>query len=363
MISDLILKNEALIQEFNIEVYRNEKNYPVVAALAALDTTNDIQECYLKLKNATLEGEAALRLYALLQSLFVSIDSLYALSYSLTRSKSIININKNQNLRELKYIRNDVVGHPANRMLNATTLAYCVLDDQKITADAFFYDIYTGSGVEKKKVQIIPLIESYYIESNQLLNELYLYAKTMRKKNKMVHLAIAALDLYGMRGDYEQKLAELKKVYQTSYPNSTSSQHRVMWRLEQIEKLKSYPTDNQKIQEVLEYSIGLELIKIYQLLSGKLDFISLRRRTPEWVSSFYRFLNKNKKALVFVNQITDLKHPLFKNALHELRKLATEKGYLLVLDYLNLIEKLYYDQEDDLLYGFTLPLREYKKQK
>lgn len=93
MLSDLIIKNEKQIERFEMDYYMNQKNYPVVSALAALNTTNDIQKCYFDLEKAAKEGEAVLRLYALLQSLFVSVDSLYALSYSLTKSKSLININ------------------------------------------------------------------------------------------------------------------------------------------------------------------------------------------------------------------------------------------------------------------------------
>ncbi len=363
MLTDLIIKNEKQIERFEMDYYMNQKNYPVVSALAALNTTNDIQKCYFDLQNATKEGEAVLRLYALLQSLFVSVDSLYALSYSLTKSKSLININKNQDLRQLKYIRNDVVGHPANRILNSKILAYCILDDKRITNDEFYYHIYTGSGVEEKKVEIIPLVEAYYIESNKLLDELYVYAKENRKKNSLVSLAVQALDTYGMDGDYESILKQMKEIYLKNYPNASSSQHRVIWRLEQIEKLIEFKTDTKEVQEIAEYAVGLELIKLYQLVSGKLYQMSLRRRAPEWVSSFYRFLNKNKSAVSYIHHIIDLKDPLFHSSMQELQELASQKGYTSVVNYLNLIQNCYAQKEDDLLYSFTLPLREYKKQK
>ena len=125
----LVLENEKLIENFDINYYLDNKNYPVASALSALETTNEIQKSYFKDSVSNFDlSDNVLRLYALLQGLFVSIDSLYALTYSLTKSKNFININVNEHLRELKYIRNDVVGHPANRVLDSDALAYCILE-------------------------------------------------------------------------------------------------------------------------------------------------------------------------------------------------------------------------------------------
>ena len=154
MINELINANELEIKGFDYNTFLKAKKYPVVAALSALKTTNEIQKCYFSLEDKT-EDYNVMKLYALLQSLFVSIDSLYALSYSLTGTKNYININKNQNLRNLKYIRNDVVGHPANRILDSDVLAYCILDSKSINKESFAYNIYSKSKVTKKNVNLI----------------------------------------------------------------------------------------------------------------------------------------------------------------------------------------------------------------
>lgn len=150
MLKSLILENENKIETFDMSYYEAQRNHPVMAAISALETTNEIQKCYFDLEDSSLDFNA-LKLYALLQSLFVSVDSLYALSISLTKSKNLININRNPVLRELKYIRNDVVGHPANRMFNSTTLAYCILDIESINKYEFSYNIFSGQGIERKK--------------------------------------------------------------------------------------------------------------------------------------------------------------------------------------------------------------------
>lgn len=362
MLKDLILDNERKIEKFDINYFKKAKNYPVVASLSALETTNEIQKCYFEQEDSTISFNV-LKLYALLQSLFVSIDSLYALSYSLTKSKSFININKNQILRELKYIRNDVVGHPANRMFNSSVLAYCILDNESVTKKEFSYDIYTGQGVEKKKVDVEQLIQSYYLECNTLLKELQSVAKDERQNSMLIHMSIEAINLFDMEGNYKDKLEELKKLYFTLYPSATSNQHRFLWRMELIEELLNYENKDQDIQELKEYAIGLEIIKIYQLLSGKLYPMSLGRRKPFLVSSFYRFIKKNKTSLQHIDKITDIKNPLIKNSFEELLKLAIDKNAIGPIKYITLLQELYQNQNDSLLYALSLPLKEYKKGK
>lgn len=363
MIEQLILENEKQIDKFELTYYLEQQNYPVAAALAALETTNKIQSCYFCLGTEHHPSEAVMRLYALLQSLFVSIDSLYALAYSLTKSKGFININKNPELRELKFIRNDVVGHPANRIYNASTLAYCILDSDHITKEQFTYHIYSGKGIEEKSINIFAIVKSFYHESNALLQELYDIAKENKKMNKLVVLAMQALDSYSMDGAYETHLNNLKDCYHSYYPHANSKQHRVLWRLELIDELKQYEVTNEKEQELVQYAIGLEIAKLYQLLSGKNIEISLKKKTPYYVSNFYRFLNKQKAMVQHIDKIIDLKHPLFQSSMNCLKSKAQQVNNQGALQYLNLIQKLYNQQEDGLLYSLSLPIRDYKKRK
>ncbi|MDE5546335.1 MAG: hypothetical protein K2I88_02610 [Anaeroplasmataceae bacterium] len=360
MLTDLILENEEKIEKFDLEYYKCQKNYPIFAALSALETTNEIQKCYYNLEDDSYEFNA-LKLYAFLQSLFVSVDSLYALSFSLTKSKSFININKNPVLRELKYIRNDVVGHPANRMYNSTTLAYCILDVNSVNKNGFSYNIYSGQGIDKKYVDISKIVESYYIECNAFLNELLEVAVDDKMKSKYTKLALAALDLFDMHGNYMESLNSLKKIYLKNFPNATSSQHRFLWRVELIEALAEYQISDEEILDLKEYAIGLELIKIYQLFSGKEYTLSLARRKPILVSAFYRFIKKNKDSIPYVDKINDLKHPLILSSLDHLLELSIERNVNAVTKYLSFLKSLYEEKQDALLYAFALPVKDYKK--
>ncbi|MDE7162397.1 MAG: hypothetical protein K2N65_06555 [Anaeroplasmataceae bacterium] len=293
--------------------------------------------------------------------MFVSVDSLYALSFSLTKSKSFININKNPVLRELKYLRNDVVGHPANRMYNSTTLAYCILDVKSINHNGFYYTVFSGHGRESKYVDISKIVESYYKESNAFLSELLEVAIDEKMKSKYTKFALESLDLFNMKGNYMESLGSLKNLYLKNFPNATSSQHRFLWRMELIEALEKYQSSDEEILDLKEYAIGTELIKIYQLFSGKEYTLSLARRKPVLISAFYRFIKKNKESVSYVDKINDLKNPFILYSLDHLLELAIEKNVIAVTKYINFLKELYEAKEDDLLYAFALPIKDYKK--
>ena len=357
----LILENENRIQQFDLNFYIGRKKYPVAAALAALETTNEIQKCYFNKEETEDVSENVLNLYAFLQSLFVSIDSLYALAYSLTKSKSFININRNPELRDLKYIRNDVVGHPANRVLNSNTLAYCILDNSSVTKYTFAYDVYSGEGKEQRIIDINAISNAYYKECNDLLAELFQIAKENKRVSSLVNLAIDAIDSYSMRGDYYSVLCNLKEEYLANFSDASANQHRIIWRLELIDTLRKYENEDEEISELVEYSIGLEIVRIYQLLSGKLYKQTTGRRTPKILSLTYRFFNKNKGSSAYLEKITDIKNPIFNSAINYLLDLAKRRNTVGPIKYFSLLKELYLNGEDDLVFALTVPLKEYRR--
>ena len=176
-------------------------------------------------------------------------------------------------------------------------------------------------------------------------------------------MIVEALNLYDLNGDYKSKLSELKQLYLKEYPTATSSQHRLLWRLELVDNLLEFESKDEDIADLVEYSIGLELIKMYQLITGKVYTMSLGRRKPYLVSSFYRFLKNNKGSISHLDKINDIKHPLLKSSLYELIRLANRKEAKGPQKYLNLLKELYEKEEDALFYALALPIREYKKGK
>lgn len=357
----LIKENEYKIEKFDLKFYLEQKNYAVASAISALETTNEIQKSYFK-EDKNLElSDYVMRLYALLQGLFVSIDSLYALSLSLTKSKNFININNNKDLRQLKYIRNDVVGHPSNRVLNSDVLAYCILDNSSITLDKFSYRIYTKDEVSIKEVNVLDILSSYYKEANALLDELYKISSSDKNRTKLENFISLSLDDYFLDREYIKSFEEFIAEYKKIYPSSKKEQHRILWRCDLIDKLSSYDSRNEEEKATIHYCVGLELIKIYELVFKNKYKVDTIKRTPMYISSFYRFLNKNKDLYSYLEYLSDSDHPLFLSSIKTLRAEAAKKKIIGAVNYLDMILKAYSASDLDFVYALALPIKEYKK--
>lgn len=359
---NLIKENEKRIEKFDIKYYLDSKKYSIAAALSALETTNEIPKSFFNKDNKELTlSDYVMRLYALLQGLFVSIDSLYALALSLTKSKSFININNNKDLRQLKYIRNDVVGHPANRVLDNDEIAFCILDNNSITLKSFSYKIYTKDSITNRSVNINDILASYYKESNALLDELYKIANKEKNKTKLQELISNTLALYFKGDDYLAEFNNFIIEYKQLYPKSKKEQHRILWRFDLIGRLNQTKSNDENEISVINHCIGLELVKIYELVYGNKYKIDLMTKIPDYISLFYRFLNKNKALYPYLNYLGDTDHPLFLSSLAKLKDEALNKRIYEVVNYLNMIIKAYDLNDLELVYALALPIKEYKK--
>lgn len=357
---DLVLENERLIEQFNISEYLDSKLYQIAASLAALETTNEIAKSFTNKRDDDLPKEDhILRLYALLQGLFVSIDSLYALTLALTRSKSNINLNNNKYIRQIKYIRNDVVGHPSNRVLGTDNVAYCILDNSSIDAYKFSYQIYTEDSILVKDIILDDLLKAYYEESNILLKQLYSFSLNEGNKIRIKSKVSLMLDSYLMGGSYQDELDEVIKKYKEKYKDATKDTNRVIWRYTLINKLENIECQNVDEKELINYCIGLELVKIYELVTNtKFNF---KKKLPKYVSSMYRFLKQNKKAKSYLKYLVDSDHPIFKLNIELLYNEALKVGYTAVIEYLDLIKKYLNMGELELVYALNLPIKAYNK--
>lgn len=358
---NLISENDKLIKKFNFDYYFSRKNYQMASAIKALSVTNDIQEAYYKKEDYLDNKDLVLRLYALLQALFVSIDSLYALSNVIAGGKSIINLNNNQVLRNLKYIRNEVVGHPSSKLFGYSKPAYCILDTDSVTKESFKYGVYTYENEKIKEINIDELLSAYYHEANNLLAELYQVSIKHNEQSLLKEYIKKVLDDYYRSGHYLKSMDRFIDKYKEMYPSSKREQHRIIWRYELILKIIAIDNDNKDMQELIFYCIGLELNKIYKLIYGcdynhKADF-----ELPQTVISLYRFLNRNPEYVPYVECLKDSEHPLYYESLKFIYEGASLKKMEKARDYLGFLLALYKGGENDLLYALGLPIAEYRK--
>lgn len=347
------------LQKFDCSYYLQRKNYQIASALSALETSSLIIDAYLVEEGSLNKEDYVLRLYALLQGLFVSVDSLYALSYALTGTKNFININNNTHLRNLKYVRNNVVGHPANRIYGSND-AYCILDSDRVTKNFFSYNIYTKESAKSVTIDSNELILSYYKEANNFLDELLSVSTKHAISSDIKMLITDVLDHYYKNGHYINELNKFIDKYKQIYPNAKKEQHRVIWRYELILKLDAISNNNTNLTEVIDYCIGLELNKMYKHIFGKDYKHRAEFGLPSMILSVYRFFNRNPEYRPYIGHLTDHDDPLFFESLKAVYEGVSLKKMQGAMDYLGFLITLYMANQADMIYAIALPISEYR---
>ena len=360
---DLITQYEKKVEKFDYKYFLDRKQYQIASALSALLATISITNAYYEEEGNLTEDEYILRLYALLQGLFVSVDALYSLAYSLTNSKNFININNNPHMRNLRYVRNNVVGHPANRIIGVKEVAYCILDMNRVSKNFFTYNIYTKDNIKTVTIDINELVSSFFKESNTLLDELYNISLKSLNSAPLKTAITQTLDGYYRNGHFVENLNKFIDAYVKEYPKAKKEQHRILWRYELILKLDAISNKNQNLTDVIDYCIGLELNKIYKLIYGKDYKHRADFELPSMILSLYRFFNRNPEFIPYINHLKDSDDPLFFESLKAVYEGASLKKMQGAMDYLGFLITLFMGNAWDMIYAIALPISEYKKKK
>ena len=311
---DLVIENEKLIESYDLNLYLANNQIGVFTALRALETTNEAQKYYISsCYKGEKTGERILDLYGFLQSLFASIDGLYELSYQFEGNKNILNLNDDPNLRELKHIRNDVVGHPANLSWNHKN-CYCVLNNKSIDRYKFTYNIYSYSDVITKEVNLEELLTAYYNKANMVLRY-FLNRKPSKQALKKFPNDILAILTSIDRENFVRNLNLIISKYNKIINTSNS---RVNWYLKEINELDSIRTKDKTLKNIIFDAIYFSSTKIYNILSNKkVDLTYTYSKGTNIIKSVIvnnRDLRENRKYL------TDITHPHFKNVYTKLKK-------------------------------------------
>ncbi|MFA6627231.1 MAG: hypothetical protein WCT17_01700 [Bacilli bacterium] len=213
------------------------------------------------------EGSKVLLLFGLLQGLFVAIDCLYTIGRSTSLDKMMININQNSALREIKYIRNDVVGHPSYRYYDDNVVGFCELDIENLVDDVFVYRsvVYVNDVIQETthRVKMLDVIQQYYQESTDVLTQTIQFFN-MKHNRVEFHLSEKVSQLADdfMEGQKNNELLQSIDDYFTKgFYLAKDSHHRVLWRTRLIRYLF-----NQAKNAYIDYLTILEMYKLYCLL-------------------------------------------------------------------------------------------------
>jgi hypothetical protein len=261
-LTDVELTKIAFRTKFEHEMTR-------VSCLTLVNINTMIEE-YRHDHDVNKSGDKALLLFGILQGLFVGIDSVYTIGKATGLNKLLINLNQNQALRQIKQIRNDVVGHPSYRYYENNAVGFCALDLNRVVQTKISYNVYTFEAnkmqVKNIEVDILDSINNYYLETNEILRETINYFTLLTKANKpeLVKNIITLANQYLSGKNNIALLQTLKAELVSTFDIIKEVSNRALWRLNLINYLFNIPKPN----EYLRYLTLQEMYKLYSLIFG-----------------------------------------------------------------------------------------------
>ncbi len=314
---------------------KSSNGYRATSSFLMLENVDLMIERYLS-EQQSEQGAILLDVFGLLQGFFVAIDALYDLAIGLTQYKYHVNINSNPTLHELKFIRNDIVGHPTHRTYPDGATGFSILSMDNLSKESITYKTYI---YERNKLEVItkdvlfkPLIEEYKVEKENILNEIYLYLKHEDKKTDIPEKIYALFETLN-----DDVLYEIKEMFIKEYKIDETSSHRFLWRLGLLEILIHWEETDPELKELILYISKIQASKLYEIAldlekrKGSGLFFAL----PSILSSFYKFIRKNERvAYPLIKNIHDFKHPFYQRDLIALMALNPHKNVYKLLRYL-----------------------------
>lgn len=258
------------------------------------------------------KGAILLDVFGLMQGLFVAVDALYDLAIGLTSYKYHVNINKNKTLKQLKFIRNDIVGHPTHRTYEQGGTGFSVLRPAPFTKQKLVYDTYIyQKGKEKVVTQTVvfePLLKAYLQEKEVILNDLYGYLTNTNGTTELSELCFQLYETLNVT-----LLEQIITRFTKTYGLSKDSHHRFLWRADLLKTLIAWHEEDAKFNQLILYMAKVQASKLYDiaLKSAKQYGKELYTRLPSILIDFYKFIRHHEeKAYPLLENIHDHDHPL-----------------------------------------------------
>ncbi|MDY0210888.1 MAG: hypothetical protein RBQ91_05745 [Acholeplasma sp.] len=302
----------------------HQNHYKLLACIQSLKQSEQINEAFIRQIELEEISETLINIYGLLQNLFVSIDALYDMSRITMDHKYAVNLNMNKNLHELKYIRNDIVGHPTHRTYQSGGVGFSTMTIDQTTMRNLVYETHffkkKNHEIRYRKISTLDLIKDYSIESNQIIEEIYNYLTHETKTNELSDMALQFYEILVLDTFDYSLLQKIKTFYQNTQKIPKDSHNRIMWRISLLEMLDNWKEKDQDKKEYIRYMKLQQAAKLYEMTSiienraPKLLELSL----PELLKSFYRFLKEDEGRLKAISTLHDFDHPYFSSDLDHL---------------------------------------------
>lgn len=349
----------AQLKAFVIKEQKNIENAHGKRAMSAFEMLENVDLMIHRYfaEPQTEKGAILLDVFGLMQGLFVAVDALYDLAIGLTSFKYHVNINKNKTLRQLKFIRNDIVGHPTHRTYENGGTGFSILRQKPLNKDEIVYDTYIyqkgKETVDTKTVAFKPLVEAYMDEKETILSDLYGY---VHNKDGSTALSESCFRLYETLN--MDVLEEVRNKFIDTYSLSKDSKHRFLWRADLLKTLIAWHEDDETLNSFILYMAKVQAGKLYDiaLKSANQFGHELYTKLPEALVDFYRFIRSHERtAYPLLENVHDADHPLYQADVQALLSLDPHNGAEQLIRFL-LVQT---DEQKAFLIGSTL--REYRK--
>lgn len=208
--------------------------------------------------------------YGILQALYIQQDAVSYLKTILFGSSKKIDWNNNKylELRKIRRLRNETIGHPVKTNKKGKESEYsnneitsCAIERSSLSKDGFSYTLWTHSGPDRNNIKFSDIIE---LQNNKLSTELETILKELQKEEKQHKLKF--------RGNKLADLLNYKSLYQISLIYGVRWDDHLAWP-----SFDHYYNQYKKIRSGLEERYGKfgSLLRIQgtELLIKKLDYI------------------------------------------------------------------------------------------
>jgi hypothetical protein len=329
-----MLKYQALINKFNNNLTIGQYNsldefkfLKLKGAIVNLQILTDIYKNYYDDYKNEESSDLMINLFGLLQSLFVSIDSLYELSFALFNNKHQVNINQNEILHDIKYIRNDVVGHPTNRMYyKSNALGISFIDFKNTNYELLKYTTYKFIDDKKttinKSIDILKTMEEFFFEASLILEEI----DNLYSKNIKIDEILNSFDEIFTFDNNQEKIELIDKLQKRLYEEKVFthlSKNRIIWRLNLLKDIINFKSINNDINYLFTIAEEVNKHKITQMINNNdknnsFEIINQKRTKNDIID----LLIKNKKIHSYLKNLHDKNHPHYYIDLYKIIELT-----------------------------------------
>ncbi|MFA5748557.1 MAG: hypothetical protein WC927_00485 [Bacilli bacterium] len=360
----LINNNNKILDELLLKLQNEEelfqdefqKNMGIVSIHTLVNVNYIIEEYLNNYQDNNSNGKKMILIFGLLQGLFAGIDSLYSLGKALDINKLLINLNQNKTLKNIKRIRNDVVGHPSYRYYNNKSIGYCSMDVDRITSSNIVYYCYTDETNEslqknKTEVNMIDVINNYFKECNQIIESTLRFIDIKKTIPDICLLDEVVLLFRKFQKNIkdDKSLIQVREVYTKLLNLQHDSNDRVIWRIDNI--LYMFQLDS---NEFVNHLINLELKKLYELfyiLEKQINNNVKHTKLYFYGSDIMNKLKRKIKKFTKYNKdiYTDTENTLFYKLFKDLiRMTKNDEKYNKLSNWLN---KIYINNDKIMLYA------------